>query len=375
MNTSGECNPVYSPVFKVTVDELANEGFISSVDDVIIVCRTNNSTVLTINNSSGKIQWQRAADISGSSGTFSDITSATKDIFTALSLTETTYFRAVLSSGVCPTAITDSVKILVDQPAVVKSISGATPVCFDGSKVLVYESGSFGQIQWQLSTTSASANFIDIDGEISELFTEYNLLETTWYRVSNTNRACKANSSAVRVLVNPLPVSGTIAVVGGNDTITENANNTELSLINYKGSIQWQKSKSLSDDFVDIPNATSSSFQASGLNDSTYFRTVVSSGNCSKAVSEPINIKVSTDFDVTLFPNPFDNEFNIHLTSLSLDPIEFEVYDLLGRTIDKLKIKPTEINSKKIGTNYLPGFYTLFIKQGKQNQSIKMIKK
>ncbi len=375
MNTSGECNPVYSPVFKVTVDELPYEGFIATADDVITVCRTNNSTVLNLYNSEGSIQWQRATDISGVPSTFSNIPSATKDIFTALSLTETTHFRVVLSSGVCLTAITDPVKILVNQPAVVKSITGATPVCSDGSKVLVYKSGSFGEIQWQLSTTSGSADFEDIGGENLEIYTVSNLLETSWFRVSNTNGVCKAYSQAVTVLVNPLPVSGTITVVVGNNTVLENLNNTELSLINYKGSIQWQKSKSLSDDFIDIPNATSSSFQTSGLKDSTYFRTVVSSGNCSKAVSEPINIEANLDFDVTLFPNPFDNEFNIHLTSLSLDPIEFEVYDLLGRTIDNQKIKPTEINSKKIGTNYLPGFYTLFIKQGNQNQSIKMIKK
>jgi hypothetical protein len=102
---------------------------------------------------------------------------------------------------------------------------------------------------------------------------------------------------------------------------------------------------------------------------------VVSSGDCSKAVSEPINIKANSNFDITLFPNPFDDEFNINMLPASLDPIEFEVYDLLGRRIDSQKIKPTEINSKKIGTNYLPGFYTLFIKQGEQNKSIKVLKK
>jgi hypothetical protein len=250
-------------------------------------------------------------------------------------------------------------------------------LCTGGSKVLVYEPGSFGDIQWRSSPTSGTADdFSDIPGENSEILEVYNLEETTWFRVTNTNGVCgPVKSLSVKVLVNPIPVAGTVTIVGGNNTVSENTSNTELSLVNHKGSIQWQKSKSLSDDFIDIPNATSSIFQTSGLKDSTYFRTVVSSGDCSKAVSEPIHIKVNFDFDVTLFPNPFDNEFNINLTSLSLDPIEFEVYDLLGRTIDKQKIKPIEINSKKIGTNYLPGFYTLFFKQGKKNKSIKVLKK
>lgn len=375
VNTSGECKPAYSPVFKVVVNPLAEEGFISDADDVI-VCRTINSTVLNLNDSVGNIQWQSAADISGLPGTFSNIPLATRNFYSASSLTETTHFRAVLTSGVCPTVITEPVQIIVDQPAVVKSITGATPVCSDGSKVLVYESGSFGKIQWQYSTTSGSEGFNDLSGENFEIYTAYNLLETTWFRVSNTNGVCNSLfSPAVRVLVNPAPVSGTITKVSGNGSGSENLKNTELSLINYKGSIQWQKSKSLTSDFIDIPNATSSIFQTSGVNDYSYFRTVLSSGDCSKSISEPFSIKVNSDFDVTLFPNPFYNELNINLTSLNLDPIEFEVFDLSGRRIDNQKIKQTEINSKKIGTNYLPGFYTIFIKQGEQNKSIKLLKK
>ena len=375
VNTSGECNPAYSAVFQVVVNPLAEEGSISGADDVI-VCRTINSTVLNLNDSVGNIQWQSAADISGLSGTFSNIPLATRNFYSASSLTETTHFRAVLTSGVCPTVITEPVQIKVDRPAVVKSITGATPVCSGGSKVLVYEPGSFGEIQWQYSTTSSTENFNDVSGENLEIYTAYNLLETTWFRASNTNGVCSTLfSPAVRVLVNTSPISGVITRVSGKGSVSENLKSTELSLINYKGNIQWQKSKSLTDDFTDIPNATSSSFQTSGSKEYTYFRTVVSSGDCSKAISEPFSIKVNSDFDVTLFPNPFYDELNIYLTSLSLDSIEFEVFDLSGRRIDNQKIKPTEINSKKIGTNYLPGFYTVFIKQGEQNKSIKVLKK
>lgn len=379
MHTSGECNPVFSPVFQIIVDPLPEDR---SIDiDETTVCKTSNKTVLNLYNSTGMIQWQKATDLSGIPNTYTNITSAIGESFTASLLTETTYYRAVISSGVCAPFITNSSKIIVIQPNVAKTISGASPVCSGGSKVLVYEPGSSGYIQWQASTTSGTATdfsdiFSDVSEEDLETFTKFDLQETTWFRVTNTSEFCNpVNSPAVRVLVNPLPVSGTITIVEENNMVSKNISTPELSLINYKGSIQWQKSNSISGDFVDIPNATSSVFQTSGLKDSTYFRTVVSSGNCSKAVSVPINIKVNSDFDVTLFPNPFDNEFNINLTSLSLDPIEFEVYDLLGRTIDNQKIKPTEINSKKIGTNYLPGFYTLFIKQGKQNKSIKIIKK
>lgn len=377
VNTSGECLPANSGVFQVTVDELPYLGSLDN-EEVIVCSKPTNSTLLTLNDSFGKIQWQKATDVSGIPNTFTDIPSilATNYRYSASNLLETTYFRVMVSNGKCPPAITETKKITVDQPGIATSISGASPVCTGGSKVLVYEPGSFGEIQWQSSTTAATADdFSDIPGETLDIYTAVNLEETTWFRATNTNSVCKpVISPAVKVVVNTT-VAGTITVVDGNNTVSKDASNTELSLVNYKGSIQWQKSKSLSEGFVDIPNATSSIFQTSGLKESAFFRTVVSSGDCSKAASEPINIKVNSDFDISLFPNPFDNELNINLTSLSLDPIEFEVYDLLGRTIDNQKIKPTEINSKKIGTNYLPGFYTLFIKQGKQNKTIKVLKK
>lgn len=373
VNINGECGPAYSPVFQVVVNQQPESGLLDI--DEATVCKTSNSTLINLYDSSGTIQWQRAPDFSGSPGTFVNISSgATRNFYTASSLTETTHFRAILSNGVCPSVISGTVKINVDQPAVVKSISGASPICFGGSKVLAYQSGSFGEIQWQSSTTSASEDFYDIGGENSEILTTYELQETTWFRASNTNGVCNTQySPAVKVLVNPLPVAGYI--VNGNGLVANDSNNTELTLINYKGSIQWQKSNSISGDFIDIPNATSSVFQTSELKDALYLRTLVSSGNCSKIASEPVKIKLNSDFNVSLYPNPFHDEFNINLESRSIEPIELEVYDLLGRKINGQIIKPTEINSRKNGADFLPGFYTLFIKQGKQNKSIKIIKK
>lgn len=374
VNTNGECGPAYSPVFQVVVNQQPESGTLD-IDD-ITVCKTSNSTRINLYDSLGSIQWQRAPDFSGSPGTFVNISSGgTRNFYIASSLTETSYFRATISSGVCPPILTGTVKINVAEPAVVKSISGASPVCFGGSKVLSYEAGSLGTIQWQSSTSSSSDGFIDIGGEDTETLTSFDLQETTWFRVSNTtNEVCPTlYSPAVRVLVNSLPVAGSI--INGNELATNDSNSTELILINYEGSIQWQKSNSIGEDFVDIPNATSFKLETADLKDANFFRTVVSSGNCSKVQSEPYKIKLNSDFNVTLFPNPFNEEFNINLKSLSTEPIELETYDLLGRKINSQIIKPTEINSKRNGNDFLPGIYTLFIKQGKQNKSIKIIKK
>lgn len=372
MNSSGECGSVYSPAVQVVVNPLAVAGNIDGGD--INVCKTQNATTLTLYNYEGSIQWQKAPDLGGAPGKFSTIDFATSATYLAAALTATTYFRALVSSGVCASETTDPVLITVDPLPISKIITGASPACMGGSKVLIYGKDSLGDIQWQYSTTSSSAGFDDINGETELVYLASDLQETTWFRVKNTNGTCSSvYSTAVQVLINSPAVSGIIE--GGNNIVSKSSNATELTLNGYKGTIQWQKAASLTDTYTDITSSISSTYLAKDLTDNTYFRALVSSGVCSKVATEPVFIKVDSEFKVTTFPNPFETEFNLNLTSLSLDPIELKIYDMLGRLIENHQIKSSEINSMRIGTTYPPGFFTVLIKQGQQERDVKVLKK
>ena len=372
MNSSGECGSVYSPAVQVVVNPLAVAGNINGGD--INVCKTQNATTLTLYNYDGAIQWQKAPDLGGAPGNFSTIASSTSATYLAVALTATTYFRAIVSSGVCASETTDPVLITVDPLPVSKIITGASPACIGGSKVLVYGTGSLGDIQWQYSTTSSSAGFDDVNGETKLVYLASDLQETTWFRVMNTNETCSpVYSVAVQVLINPPAVSGIIE--GGNNIVSKSSNATELTLKAYKGTIQWQKAASLTDPYTNITSSTSSTYIATGLTETTYFRALVSSGECSKVASKPIFINVDSEFKVTTFPNPFETEFNINLTRESLDPIELKIYDMLGRLIENHQVKSSEINSMRIGTTYPSGFFTVLIKQGQQERNVKVLKK
>ena len=373
MNLSGECNPVFSPAVKVLVNPLPIAGYIDGGGDT--VCKSFNSTVLTLYNQEGTIKWQKAPDVKGVPGAFVDIQSATKDTYTAASLTASTHFRAVLSSGNCVSEITDSVVIFVNPMPVSKLITGASPACKGSSKVLVYGEGSVGDIQWQYSTTSGTSGFEDIPGETEQIYLASNLQETTWFRVSNTIGTCNpVYSPVVQITINPPPISGFID--GGNTIVSKKLNSTELTLKEYKGtSIQWQKSASLTDTFTDIPYSSSPTYVATGLTDNAFYRAIVSSDTCSKIASEPVFINVNSDYNIFAFPNPFVSEFNINLTPSSLDPIELKVYDINGKIIENQIIAPSEINSKRLGGSYLTGFYMVSIKQGEIEKNIKVIKK
>lgn len=373
MNSSGTCDPVFSPAVQVLVYPLPIAGNIEGGDAT--VCKSVNSTLLSLANYEGTINWQRAADVNGLPGTFTTITSATKNTYTAASLTATTHFRAVVSSGNCQSEITDSVVIFVNPTPVSKLISGATPTCKGGSKVLTYGEGSVGDIQWQFSTTSGTSGFEDIPGEMEPLYLASNLQQTTWFRVSNTIDICNpVYSPVVQIAINPPPVSGFIA--GGNTIVSKKSNTTALTVTGHKGtSIQWQKAASLTEAFTDISDASSPTFVATDLNNSTYFRVVVSSDNCSKIASEPVFIAVDSDYTISLFPNPFDSEFKIDLAPSSLEPIEIKVFDQTGKIIENENILPSEINYKSYGANYLPGLYIVSIKQGSFEKSSKVIKR
>ena len=478
MNSSGECGSDYSDPVQVVVNPLPYAGIIDGGD--INVCKTSNLTELTlIDGPVGNIIWQKTSVVTaGLPVNYTNITNANSVKYTASSLIATTYFRAVLSSGVCDSQITQPVVITVDPAPKNSSITVASPVCAGGSKKLTYGTDSVGDILWQYSTTSNPDYFYDLDGETERTYTATDLQETTWFRVMNSSGECgSVYSPAVQVVVNPLAVAGIIN--GGDINVCKTSNSTELTLYDSEGTIEWQKaSESLAggtpSTFYPIANATSATYLAAALTATTYFKAKVSSGVCAIEYTDPVVITVvplpvtrlitgastaftggsitltygvgstgdiqwqsstisssegfndisgetelvylatdiqkttwfrvmntndicssyspvvqvlvnplavpvfvdvDSEFKVKAFPNPFETEFNINLNSISLDPIELKIYDMLGRLIENHRIESSEINSMSIGTTYPSGFFTVLIKQGQQERNVKVLKK
>jgi len=379
-NTSGQCGDSYSTAVKVEVSLPPDSPEIIEGGD-ISVCKTLNSTVLTLSGGVEglirTIRWQKASNTTidevDTPGVFTDIPSASNDIYTTPSLTATTYYKAFVNNGVCPVNMTEFVKIAVDPTSVSKSITGATPVCIGGSKVLECGIDSVGTTIWQSAinpnTIPTTEEFSDIgESEVPNIYEAIDIFETTWYRVMNTSGVCEPSySTAVKISVPLPPISGKVIA-------SINSKETELTLNNFLGTtIQWQKATSLDGTYNDIPGAVSSSYKPKVFSANTYFRAMVSNGFCSKVATESINF--NSKFKAAAYPNPFETEFNIKLTPLSLEPIEFKVYDILGRVIENKHVKSSDVDLMRIGANYLPGFYSIYIKQGQQEQNLNVIKK
>ncbi|CAN1542101.1 Secretion system C-terminal sorting domain [Flavobacteriaceae bacterium] len=286
--TSGVCNPAYSVAVAVTVGQPTSIA--SIVANTYTVCTGGNTTITL--NSVGTIAWSKAPVTLGVVGTFAAVAGNTTSTLATGALTATSAYKATVSSGICSTTTSDVVIITVSPISVAKTITGAAPICSGTSKLLTYvTTGSFGDRQWQFSTTSATANdFADIDGETAITYSAAPTA-TTWYRLKLTSGPCSAAfTPAVQIIVNEAMSAGTIS--GGNVTVCKTLNATTLTLSNHNGAIQWQSAVSTTAIPTSIASATSATYTTPNLAVNTYYTAKVSNA-CGSLTTTPVLITVS----------------------------------------------------------------------------------
>jgi hypothetical protein len=76
------------------------------------VCAGTNNTLLTLSGNIGTIHWQSSTD----GINYNNIPSATDQTYTASNLISTTFYKAVVTSGACPSLTTSVATVLVKQP-------------------------------------------------------------------------------------------------------------------------------------------------------------------------------------------------------------------------------------------------------------------
>ena len=278
--TNGGCSSATTSSVTMTVSPASVAG---SITGATTVCTGTNSTVLTLGSNTGNVsKWQYSSDNFASD--VHDVANITTSL-TATNLTATTYYRAVVTSGVCSSATTTAVTISVSPASVGGSVSGSATVCSGtNSTTLTLGSNTGNVTKWQSSATSDFASSTDIANTTTSL-TATNLTATTYYRAVVTSGACSAaNSANATVTVSPTSVGGSIS---RDATVCSGTNSTDLSLSGYTGSVtKWQSStvSDFSSAVTDIANITAT-LTATNLTATTYYRAVVASGSCTSANS------------------------------------------------------------------------------------------
>jgi mucin-19 len=248
------------------------------------VCSGTNSTTLTLSGNTGTIQWQSSSDNTN----FTNITGAVTSTYTATNIIGTTYYRVVATSGVCSSSNSSTAVLTVSPVSVGGTISGGTTVCTGTNSTTLNLTGYTGTIQWQSSTNNVT--FTNISGATTSSFTATNLTTTTYYRAVVTSGICTfAYSAKATITVSPASVAGSIT---GGVNVCAGTNSTTLNLSGSTGAIQWQNSTD-NVSFSNIVGATSTTYTATNLSVTTFYRAIVTSGACNSSTSGSATISVT----------------------------------------------------------------------------------
>ena len=283
MFTSGACKPAYND--SVTVNVLAKSSA-GTISGAAAVCTGANSKTLTlVGNIGTTIQWQSAPLVT--TGTYTDIAGANSTSYIASDLTATTFYRAIVTNGVCAPITGAAVGITVSTiAAVATSVTGGgdVPICNGTTKVLTLATGYTGTIKWQSSATS-NGTYSDIALATAATYTVPATLSansTTYYKALLTSGACTASTTPVTILVGPAintgTITGTASVVcsGLTSTLTVAGNDSGTT-------IQWQKATTLTGVYANITSAMSATYATPALTATSYFRALITntSNGCS----------------------------------------------------------------------------------------------
>ena len=95
-------------------------------------------------------------------------------------------------------------------------------------------------------------------------------------------------------------------------------------------------------------------------------------GDCSLT---PAKLSPFKGFGVTVYPNPFTNNFKLNIITTSENDVQVKVYDMLGKVIDSSSIRISDIDNFELGNNYPSGIYNVIITQGTEVKTQRAIKR
>lgn len=247
------------------------------------VC-TGSSRTLTLSGNTGSIQWMQA---STSTGTYTPIPGATSSPYTTANLSANTFYKAMVTSGVCPAATTTvAAAVTVNPTSVSGSIAGGgVSVCSGTNSTVLSLSGNTGTILWKKSTDQVNWTSLGIT---TANYTAANLTVPTYFKATVTSGLCSpVDTQAVLIDVRAKSVAGTVSSAGAICA----GNSRTLTSIGAVGDRQWQSSTD-NVNYTSIVGATGATYVASP-SANTYYRVAVINNACTVANSPGVLVTVN----------------------------------------------------------------------------------
>ena len=285
---SGLCNTEETAPVQVIVGTSVAGNLEVTAGFSTTIC-SGTATSITLSGQTGKIIWQKSVNYyTAATPTWTTVVGTNATVSSGALTNVTTantvvVFRANVTLGTCGTVSTAVFPVNILPAAkggkvAVNDTSGLT-ICSGGSKSLKV-TGYVGSLQWQKSTTSATANdFVNVDGATATPYTFSNITQNTWFRLIAKNGSCTAtaNSTAIAITLSTPVTVGTITAAA-NDLCPANTGTT-LTLSGYVGTITWTKSTDNGNTWATV-SGTAPTLSTGVLSITTTFRAKLTSGSC-----------------------------------------------------------------------------------------------
>ncbi|MCU0434908.1 MAG: gliding motility-associated C-terminal domain-containing protein [Bacteroidia bacterium] len=282
---SGGCTGAYSPPTTITVNGLSLGG---SVSGGMVVCSGTNSGTLNLSGQNGSVvTWQSSND-----GIIWNNIANTTASQSFLNITDTTFYRAIVANGVCPSDTSAVDTLFVDSVTVGGTLSpAAAVVCSGQNNGTIVLSGHVGNVlRWEYSTDNGLTWITISNTSSSQAYT--NVSVPTLYRAVVQSGVCAlAYSSTTLLTLNAPSAAGTLY---GSNTVCSGSNSGLLTLVGAQGNIlNWEASMDGGITWMTIANTTAN-YNFLNLTDTTIYRAVVANGICPADTSTLVTIFVDS---------------------------------------------------------------------------------
>jgi hypothetical protein len=262
-----------------------------------MICLGSSTGDMTLTFYSGTItDWERRFN----GGSWESLGVTTNSYSEVPSLSGNWDYRVEVDNG---EAYSNIVTVAVNPLTIAGSVTGGVDVCLGGTTGIMSLSGYTGNIQrWQKQLNNGT--WTNISNTLNT-YNEIPSLPGTWtYRAVVKSGVCSEEvSEADTLFVFPVAVSGT--AVADEDVICTGSP-ANLTLLSYEGTIQWEFSENGSD-WSTIEGAVLDTYTSTELTGDTWFRAIVSLGDCESAVSNIVAIDVLED-PIALYTYEAENQ-------------------------------------------------------------------
>ena len=282
---NGVCNEVYTSDYAtVTVNETSVGGSVTTGKTQAICSGSSPSDIAITGNTGSVVRWEKATTSNFVGYTTIVSTSTTLASATIGTLSATTYFRAVVQSGVCSEVYTlDYATVTVTTSPSAGTLSGTEAVC--SSSTTTFSSTELGGT-WTSGNTAVAIIADSTKGVISPVSAGTSLIT---YTVTGT-AGCIATATRTVTVTSP-PIGG--LATADADYVCSGGSTTIRLSGNSGGTIQWQQSANGTSpsSWTSISGATTTTYTTPALGATTYYRAmIVSNGVCSDATSSVVMV-------------------------------------------------------------------------------------